>query len=253
MTSPGFNRTNVIAVRRFLTASVHHRPTPIRAPARMALYPEEGTGRAVYIPYAPVEVNHNSLAASWSEVNRPGLPNALLYSNQPLPKLAFNLFIVDKVIRMEASRIEGGTYQTATDLLNLLRRYAEAGTKMRLAYSTMESGAWRITDMSFNSLLRDPVTDEITRAELSIELTRVSDITAGIGPVSGGVQQPAVPSAPLPTPPATTRYYKVVKGDTLWAISIKFYKTGFRWREIADTNGVTDPRKLQVGKVLRIP
>lgn len=256
MTTPSrllTDRVNVIAVRRFLSPTVIRRPVPGRQPARMALYPEEGTGRAVYIPYAPVEVAHSGLAAEWSEVSRPGLPNALLYSNQPLHKLGFNLLIIDKAIRLTTSQIVGATYQTATDLINLLARYAEAGTRMRLAYSTLESGTWRITSLAYTSLRRDPITDEITRAEMAMELTRASDIMAGIGPVSGGVQQPAIPSAPLPTAPSTTRYYKVVKGDTLWGISIKFYKTGFRWKEIADANGVSDPRKLQVGKVLRIP
>ena len=42
----------------------------------------------------------------------------------------------------------------------------------------------------------------------------------------------------------------VKRGDTLWAIACELYGDGTRWREIAKKNGVTEPRKLPVGKVL---
>lgn len=246
------NEVSVIAVRRFLRRRDPTRP-PARNGARMALYPEDGIGRAVFVPYAPTGVDQSNLAAEWVEVSRPGMANALLYSAQPLPRLSCTVFIVDKVIHTSNAGQPGDIFQSATDALTLLRRYAAAGTRMRLAYSTMESGSWRITNLSINPIRRDPTTDEITQAEVSLELTKVSDITAGLGPVTGGVQQPAIPTAPVPTAPANTRYYKVISGDTLWGISIKFYQTGFRWRDIANANGVTDPRTLQVGMTLRIP
>ena len=42
----------------------------------------------------------------------------------------------------------------------------------------------------------------------------------------------------------------VKRGDTLWGIACELYGDGTRWREIAKKNGVTEPRKLPVGKVL---
>lgn len=44
--------------------------------------------------------------------------------------------------------------------------------------------------------------------------------------------------------------YIVKKGDTLWAISKKYYGTGSKWKIIADRNGVKDPKKLPIGKRL---
>jgi len=44
--------------------------------------------------------------------------------------------------------------------------------------------------------------------------------------------------------------YVVKKGDTLWAIAVRYYGDGTRWQEIARRNGVADPRKLSIGKVL---
>ena len=50
----------------------------------------------------------------------------------------------------------------------------------------------------------------------------------------------------------TPRTYTVKKGDTLWGIATRFYGDGARWRELASKNGVSDPRKLQIGKVLTL-
>jgi hypothetical protein len=48
--------------------------------------------------------------------------------------------------------------------------------------------------------------------------------------------------------PAKT--HTVKSGDTLWAIAQKEYGDGSRWKEIADKNGVKDPKKLQIGQRL---
>lgn len=42
----------------------------------------------------------------------------------------------------------------------------------------------------------------------------------------------------------------VKSGDTLWMIAQKEYGSGSRWKEIADKNGVKDPKRLQVGQRL---
>ena len=65
------------------------------------------------------------------------------------------------------------------------------------------------------------------------------------------IQQPE-PTTTL-APVATT--VTVQKGDTLYAISRRFYGTGRRWREIASHNGIgeADSARLHVGQVLKIP
>ena len=50
----------------------------------------------------------------------------------------------------------------------------------------------------------------------------------------------------------TPRTYTVKKGDTLWGVACRFYGDGTRWRELAVKNGVSDPKKLQIGKVLTL-
>jgi LysM repeat protein len=51
------------------------------------------------------------------------------------------------------------------------------------------------------------------------------------------------------------RSYVVERGDTLFSISRKFYKSPSHWKEIRDANSskVESPSKLQPGTVLTIP
>lgn len=47
--------------------------------------------------------------------------------------------------------------------------------------------------------------------------------------------------------------YTVKRGDTLSAIAARKLGKASRWREIAKLNGIRDPRRLKVGKVLKLP
>lgn len=51
----------------------------------------------------------------------------------------------------------------------------------------------------------------------------------------------------------TPKSVTVKSGDTLWGFAVKYYGDGTRWQDIARQNGVADPKKLPVGKVLEIP
>ena len=52
-----------------------------------------------------------------------------------------------------------------------------------------------------------------------------------------------------------SKFHEVVRGDTLWAISKKYYGKGGRYMEIfeANTPMLSHPDKIYVGQVLRIP
>jgi nucleoid-associated protein YgaU len=80
------------------------------------------------------------------------------------------------------------------------------------------------------------------------------------GPVA--VEEPEAPPAPEPAavaapppppPPPAPRTYTVVSGDTLWAISERFYGDGNRYQQIADASGVSNPDLIHPGQVLTIP
>ncbi|WP_029114058.1 LysM peptidoglycan-binding domain-containing protein [Mycobacterium sp. URHB0044] len=66
--------------------------------------------------------------------------------------------------------------------------------------------------------------------------------------------EPAAAAAPPPPPPPPApRTYTVVSGDTLWAISERFYGDGNRYQQIADASGVSNPDLIHPGQVLTIP
>jgi hypothetical protein len=66
---------------------------------------------------------------------------------------------------------------------------------------------------------------------------------------------PAAKAAPAaePEPAQAPRTYTVVSGDTLWAISERFYGDGSKYQVIADASGVSNPDLIQPGQVLTIP
>lgn len=47
--------------------------------------------------------------------------------------------------------------------------------------------------------------------------------------------------------------YTVQKGDTLWSISEKVYKTGYAWSEIVKANQLISPNIIKTGQKLTLP
>ncbi len=45
----------------------------------------------------------------------------------------------------------------------------------------------------------------------------------------------------------------VVAGESLWSIAADELGDGARWRELAERNGISDPRRLAVGQEIEIP
>lgn len=247
-----FAVVDLLSVRRIvspITASL-----PQRRTGRMTITPEGVSAPTISVPYAPRQVEHDNLGADFAVIPRPGLKSIVAYSNEKLPTMSFTLFISDKPSSQSVSpQSSFQSVTTAISVINALKTYAEKGYRLRVSYGQMESGLWYITEFRLTSLSRDEFTDEITQAEAEITLTKDSGVAIGLGPVTGGVKPPSTPSAPTPPTQKAARYYTVKKGDTLWAISVKYYGTGTKWRTIADANGIRDPKKLKIGAVLRIP
>jgi nucleoid-associated protein YgaU len=72
-------------------------------------------------------------------------------------------------------------------------------------------------------------------------------------PIPAPAAEPAPPPPPPPPPPPAPRTYTVVSGDTLWAISERFYGDGSKYQVIADASGVANPDLIHPGQVLTIP
>lgn len=74
-------------------------------------------------------------------------------------------------------------------------------------------------------------------------------------PPPSGTAVPGTPAVATraATQPAKERTYTVVAGDSPWTISTKVYGVGTRSDIIMKANGITDPTRLKVGMVLKIP
>ena len=67
-------------------------------------------------------------------------------------------------------------------------------------------------------------------------------------------EEPAVEEAAASEPEAeAARTYTVESGDTLWAISERFYGDGNKYQIIADASGIANPDLIHPGQVLTIP
>jgi LysM repeat protein len=75
---------------------------------------------------------------------------------------------------------------------------------------------------------------------------------AGLTRTNGGAEAPAA-EAPAAQPAASSGgTYTVKRGDTLSAIARRYRVKG-GWKALAQLNGLSNPNKLKVGQVLRLP
>lgn len=127
--------------------------------------------------------------------------------------------------------------------LAMLKRWQDSGSPVRLIISG--------TDVN-DSFLIENVTETFREGDgdvgLTLELREYKFHTATIQTAGA-----ALSATPLRTDERIAQtQYTVKKGDTLWAIATRFYGDGTQWGALAEKNGVTDPRKLRAGQVLRL-
>lgn len=89
-------------------------------------------------------------------------------------------------------------------------------------------------------------------------LPEVNPPAAPVAPVNPTVPPPTAPP-PAQPPPSNqnppTRYYTVVRGDTLWGIAARYYGNGALWTKIynANRNLISNPSLIYPGQKLVIP
>lgn len=137
--------------------------------------------------------------------------------------------------------------QSPETVLAMLRRWQDSGDPVRLILSG--------SDINDAFLIED-VTEILREGDLDIGLTvtlreyKFKSALAALAELAGEVScshecsrqdERSLPAA-----------YTVKKGDTLWDIAARFYGDGTKWRTLAERNGVSNPRKLQIGRILSL-
>lgn len=140
----------------------------------------------------------------------------------------------------DGSRFFQGT--SPDTILSLLKAWQDSGNPIRLIISGTDiNDAFLIEDVS--QCFREG--DEDIWLTLQLREYKFQSLTTqnqGDSSQSAGREDER-------TTPAT---YTVVKGDTLWDIAAKYYGSGTKWGIIAEKNGITNPRLLQIGTVLTL-
>jgi nucleoid-associated protein YgaU len=86
------------------------------------------------------------------------------------------------------------------------------------------------------------------------EAEAVEETPTADGPVvEEAVEEQVAEVTEEPAPEPAPRTYTVESGDTLWAISERFYGDGSKYQVIADASGIPNPDLIQPGQVLTIP
>lgn len=121
------------------------------------------------------------------------------------------------------------------------------------------------TDGNFVLYTADkPVWHSDTKGKKNVKLVVQDDrnlvLYAADGPAWSTRTQSAQEPEPATEPAAAAeetvqapRTYTVEPGDTLWAISERFYGDGSKYQVIADASGISNPDLIQPGQVLTIP
>jgi LysM repeat protein len=114
----------------------------------------------------------------------------------------------------------------------------------------------KVNNLASNAVLQ---VGQVLKVPEKVVTQAATTVTAGVSKLSGAIASTVSPSqsaetnAPASTSPAQTgptTEYTVVKGDNPWKIAKKFK---ISQDELMKANGITDPKKIQIGQQLKIP
>lgn len=97
--------------------------------------------------------------------------------------------------------------------------------------------------------------DSYVSYDISLQPSGASLNSVSVG--STPTKSPAPPPVSKPTAstskPPPKRTYVIKKGDTLWALAVKYYGNGSDWTKIQSANPGIVPTKLKIGSTIVIP
>lgn len=185
---------------------------------------------------APKTVEYSGHENTYNEVARPDRKPLLRRSGKALRKMSMTMLLLPKKPNFNSME------ESIEDRLENLEKLAASTKPILVEYESRTKGKWSITSLSYSSIERVAKTDQISRAEVTIEFTENPDPTPiTLNQVTKGKR------------PKT---YKVKKGDTLHKIVVKFYQTDNAKiiAAVAKINKIKNPKhKLKPGKDIKLP
>lgn len=237
------------AVRLLMPASLPD-ATPLGAHAKATIVGDiyhRGNELGITVPYIDAAGDLADLARDWIEQARPGDNKPLTRAGSPkLTKVSLTLLFADPT----------DTQAPVERQLGTLRALAGSDQPVIVAYGGFlgdvawtRSGRWVIKGCDIHVQARAHVDNAITKAEANVDLleanipgwTPAASVTRLVQGASGGAGSGAASTV------------TVRDGDSLWGIAGRVYGDPTRWLALGAANGITDPRRLSVGQVLRVP
>lgn len=195
-------------------------------------------GRTITVTRSPLVSDHSGIGQEWVEGRRAGRKSVHRRSGDLTPTYGVNIILG-----------HSDWYREVGSELTRYIDFAQSHFPVTVTYSKFESGLYYITNFAYTIQLRSPFTNEPTRVSIDMTLTKANKDTIKTGSLS---KAPA-PAKKTATKKKTLRKHKVVRGDTLSHLALRYYGNANRWTKIADYNKIRNPRLLRVGTVLTIP
>ena len=205
------------------------------------IFTNAGTGNEIFkLARAPKEIEYSGFARTYNEAARPDRKPLLRRSGDSLRKINLTFLLAYAQPEDGVPAIE----RSIEDRLSRLRALTEKENALNIKYGRDGhlNGDWAVTNLSFRSLERNARTDEITRAEVTLELTEMPD------PVPVGLDK----YKPRKRPASI----KAKKGDTILKIVKKYYATDNAKivRAIAKVNNIENIKHpLKAGRKIKLP
>lgn len=185
--------------------------------------------------------------AKWNQVDRPRRRAMMEFVGESCGVLTFDVMLdefPDGNVEWMIGRIFGWAA-----IINLPFQPTLIQVSGPVPYTQLD---YILTDVDDSGIVERRVDGNRCRQQLKLELTEY------VAPDLLGQVQPSPPAQAAQQRAGTAssgsgRTYTVRKGDTLSGIAAKQLNNAGRWHEIANLNGIRDPRRLQIGTVLRLP
>lgn len=209
-------------------------PTTGTPPATSTAHPHAkiitDNGKALTMHYAPREADLGGWSATFDSMPRPG--------RRPLLVRTADRSLTANITFMLAH--QDHRHDIERDLA-VLKSIGAWGARVTLVnMSPQEAGPWRITDMSVAGQLRQPGTNRITRAIVTLTLAEVSDPTYSLGPRYRRRRL------------KKSFYFRAKKGMTPRKQAHKYYGDPGLWKVITKANRMKTA-KFKVGKKYKMP
>lgn len=215
----------------------------------MEFWLKENSKNTFMFPVAPSEFGVSN-ASKIETVNINNLGEVALFSGNSLSGMEFSSFFPGK----KYSFVLEKNHKKPYECVSKIEAWRKAGTVLRFIVT-----GTNINDLVIVENFDHSEVDGTRDVFFSISLKEYKELKINTEKTPKKNPGKNKPRPPEPNPKPKPKKHKVVKGDTLWGLSKKYYykKSKYTIREginlLAKANKIKNPNRIYVGQVLVIP